>query len=282
MASYGGGYTKTSYGAQGGDDGGGFMGASQQGSQAGGSKSYSDDSLRPVTIKQLVDCEEAYPGADLGIDGVPITQVTLVGQVRTANPQATNVTYQLDDGTALMDVKKWVDAEKSDDDNNADPKFAPGTYVRVWGRLKSFNGKKHVGAHFIRAIDDFNEVNYHLLEATYSHLYFTKGVPQQQANGGDAGGDSMFVDNGYAGTNAAAAGTSGAGNEKLAGCTRNARVMYDFINNSPGGNEGLHLNQIASGTGLSVRDVLSAADELLGNGVVYTTIDDETWAILDY
>ncbi|KAK3318535.1 hypothetical protein B0H66DRAFT_557603 [Apodospora peruviana] len=283
MAQYGG-YQRTGYGAQGGEDGGGFIGGSQQGSQGGGggSKGYSDDSLRPVTIKQLVDCEEAYPGADLSIDGIPITQVTVVGQVRAVNPQATNITYRLDDGTAIMDVKKWVDAEKADDTN---PQFGLDTYVRVWGRLKSFNGKKHIGAHFMRAIDDFNEVSYHMLEATYVHLYFTKGVPgQQQQQGGAGGGDGMFVDGGHGGggNNAMQAGGAVNGPARLAQCSRNAQTMFNFLNNSPGGNEGIHLNLIASQTGLSVRDVISAADELLGQGIVYTTMDDETWAILDY
>ena len=58
--------------------------------------------------------------------------------------------------------------------------------------------------------------------------------------------------------------------------------MFNFIHNSPGGSEGLSLQQIANGTGLSSREVINASDELLGNGMIYTTIDDETWAVLDY
>ena len=236
---------------------------------------HSDDSLRPLTIKQLIDCEEAYPGADLAIDGQTLTMITIVGQVRAVNPQATNITYRLDDGTGTIDVKKWVDAEKADD---TEPKFAPDTYVRVWGRLKTFNGKKHVGAHMVRAIEDFNEVNYHLLEATYVHLFLTKGAPAGKTAGGDAGGDSMFVDGGYN----AGGDSGGATNSRISSCSRTAQQVFNFINNSPGGNEGIHLNQISSGTGLSVREVLGAADELLGHGIIYTTIDDETWAPLDY
>ncbi|KAK3390380.1 hypothetical protein B0H63DRAFT_112902 [Podospora didyma] len=281
MASFGGGggggYSRTNYGAQGGDDGGGFMG-SQQGSQsAGGTKSYADDSLRPITIKQLVDCKEEYPGAELKIDGAPVTQVTVVGQVRSVNPQTTNTTYRLDDGTALIDVKKWVDTDKPE----ATPNFEPDTYVRVMGRIQTYGGKKHIGAHFIRAIEDFNEVNYHLLEATYVHLCLTKGMPggpNSAAAGGNAGGgggDGMFVDGGGGGDNSGLP-------SKLGACSRNAQTVFKFLNNTPGGNEGLHLNMIASGTGLSVRDVMAAGDDLLNNGMVYTTIDDETWAILDY
>ncbi|ROW09395.1 hypothetical protein VMCG_02242 [Cytospora schulzeri] len=283
MTSYGG-FTNTSYGAKGGDNDGGFVfGGSQSGSQGGqgGSKGFADESLRPVTIKQLLDLEEAYPGADFTIDGHPITQVTIVGQVRQISPQPTNITYRLDDGTGVIDVKKWVDADKQED---ADPKYALDQHVRVWGRLKSFNQKRHVGAHFIRAVDDFNEVNYHMLESTYVHLYLTKGdntagAQQNGANGagdGNAGaGDGMFVDQ-YGGNGGSES------NAKLGACGPSAQRMYRFLAETPGGNEGVHLNLITSSTGMTTREVLGAADELLGQGLVYTTVDDETWAILDY
>lgn len=284
MAGYGG------YG--GGGDGGGFMSGSQQGgSQAGGK--YADESLRPVTIKQLLDWEETFPGAELAIDGHPVTQVTIVGQVRSVKPQPTNITYRIDDGTAAIDVKKWVDSEaqQGDDDGMGggagSGAIAPDAFVRVWGRLKSLGGKKHLSANFIRQIEDFNEVNYHMLEVTYVHLFFTKGKQGAGGGGGgERGGDSMFVDQGYgAGGGDVAMGNAGGNSAmqaRLATCSRNAQTMCNFINNAPGGTEGVNLHVIAQGTRLSVRDIVNAADELLGQGIIYTTQDDETWAILDY
>ncbi|KAK0641640.1 putative replication factor-a protein [Cercophora newfieldiana] len=272
MSAYGG-YAKTSYGAQGGDDGGGFtMGGTQQGSQGGGSK-FADDSLRPVTIKQLIESEESYPGGPLAIDGVPVTQVTLIGQVREIKEQTTNVTYRVDDGTGIVDVKKWIDAERSD--GGANTTFQLDTYVRVFGRLTAFNGKKHVGAHFIRAIEDFNEVNYHLLDATYVHLYLTKGAPGAGGGGGggDAGGDGMFVD----GSN----GAHSAAPSRLNLCKPNAKRVFKFMQGASD-NDGCGAAAIAQGTGMSVTEVIQAADDLLGQGLIYTTLDDETWAVLDY
>jgi replication factor A2 len=199
------------------------------------------------------------------------------------HPQTTNVTYKIDDGTAVTDVKKWVDAEKAE---GSDPQFAPDTYVRVYGRITVFNGKKHVGAHFIRAIDDFNEVNYHLLEATYVHLSLTKGAAGQQGGNtaGNTGEDGMFVDNygGDGGNTGVGGGGGGGSNARVAACSLRARTMYTFLQNTPGASEGINCNAIASGTNLSMRDVMAAADELLGQGLVYTTLDDETWAVLDY
>lgn len=294
MANYGGGggYARTTtYGAQGGEDGGGFVGGSQQGSQGGqGGSKYDNDTLRPVTIKQLVDSKEDYPGGELKIDGLGVTQITLVGQIRSVNAQTTNITYRVDDGTGVTDVKKWVDAGGDDDEaGGASKGFALDTYVRVFGRLTTFNNKKHVGAHFIRAIDDFNEVNYHLLEAAYVHLALTKGAPaggDGVAGAGGAGDDNMFVDGGYGGGGATTGGGGGGGGSavpsRVSACSRGAQNFFKYLTEAVGGVDGVNLNTIATGTGLSTREVIAAADELLGTGLIYTTIDDETWAILDY
>jgi hypothetical protein len=160
--------------------------------------------------------------------------------------------------------------------------------VRIYGRLKQFSGRRFIGALVIRPVPDYNEVQYHLLEAAAVHLYFTRGALGGQQGGGDGGGDSMFVDtdynNGGAGGGMGVGGGGGGagGGSKLVGCSPAAHKMYNFLLKTPGGNEGVHLQAIASDSGLSVRDVLAASDELLGQGVIYTTVDDETWAVLDF
>lgn len=227
----------------------------------------------------MLDADEAFSGADFKLDGAPLTQVTVVGQVRSVTPQSTNVTVRIDDGTGQMDVKKWIDADRPPE---AEAPLELDSYVRVWGRLKSFSSKRHVGAHVMRPVADFNEVNYHLLEATYVHLYLTRG-PLGPDGGAPAPASTrpchgIFVDGPDSYPPAEA--TAGYGG-KLTDCSPAARKMYDFIKQSHGGNEGIHLNIISASTGLSVREVLSTADELLGRGIIYPTVDDETWAILE-
>ncbi|KAI1492372.1 putative replication factor-a protein [Biscogniauxia mediterranea] len=255
----------------GGEDGGGFVGGSQGGSQT--ARPINDESLRPVTIKQLIDAEQAFGDAPFRIDGVEIKQVTLVGMVRQISPQTTNITYRLDDGTGIIEVKQWLDADKQDDGSRRT--FREEEYVRVWGRLKSFSNKRHVGAHVIKPVADINEVNYHMLESTYVHLFFTKGDPAvagAAAGGGGAGNeDSMFVDGGY-GANP---------EDKTRGYSAKAKKMYNYLNNSTENNEGTNMHIIARDTGMSIQDVMAAAEELLGHGSIYTTLDDETFAILD-
>ena len=230
--------------------------------------------------------------------------MTFVGQIRQVNPQPTNVTYKLEDGTGVIEVKKWVDVDKAGgggggrfgDDDEMGGGAAGGqqgmevdSFVRVYGRLKSFNNKRHVGAHVLRPVRDYNEVSYHLLEATYVHLYFTKGplgANGAPAGAGAGGGDSMFVDGGGPGMAEYAAGGAAANNpansSKLWSCSPAAQKVYNFLANQPGAQEGVGLTALATGTSLPSRDVLSATDELVGKGLLYTTIDDETWAILDY
>jgi hypothetical protein len=38
-------------------------------------KGYGKDTVRPVTIKQLVDAEQPHPDAEFKVDGDPISQV---------------------------------------------------------------------------------------------------------------------------------------------------------------------------------------------------------------
>lgn len=227
--------------------------------------------MRPVTVKQIIDAEQAF-GSDgpFRIDGVDVTQVTFVGMVRQINPQTTNITYRLDDGTGIMEVKQWLDPDKADGESRA--AFTEEQYVRVWGRLKSFGNKRHVGAHVIKPVTDFNEVNYHLLEAAYVHLFFTKGGMDTGGGGGNenfvsgGGDDSMFVENNDAAF--------------LKAASVKAKKMFQYLNQSPDSNEGVNIHVIARDTGMSVQDATAAAEELLGHGKVYTTLDDETFAIL--
>jgi replication factor A2 len=129
-------------------------------------------------------------------------------------------------------------------------------------------------------VTDFNEISYHLLEATATHLYFTRGPPGSLGGGIKAeGGDSMFVDS-YGSGGPAAGAVSGRKISSKIGAT--GRKVFELLQSAPQNNEGLHVHNIAQQLGIGVNDVFKAGDELLGEGMIYTTIDDETWAVLEY
>lgn len=142
--------------------------------------------------------------------------------------------------------------------------------------MKQFNGKRHVGAHVVRPIEDHNEVSMHLLEATYVHLFFTRGPLDPGATGvktENSNNGGMFVDNN---------GNAGSGAKQLPARVSNVgRKVWELLSKAEN-NEGLHTSLIAQRTGLSPADVFKAGDELLAEGCIFTTIDDETWAVLEY
>jgi len=140
--------------------------------------------------------------------------------------------------------------------------------VRVWGRLNSLGNKRYVGAHIIRPITDFNEINYHLLEATAVHLQFTRGPPL----GSKAVNEQRDVQMNNIG--------SGGGNLPP-GLSATAIKVYQCLETTPQSNEGLHQQDIASRLGMDVNEVARGGDQLVEFGLIYSTVDECTWAILN-
>ncbi|KAK5696551.1 Replication factor A protein 2 [Elasticomyces elasticus] len=274
MNDYSNNYSTTSYGAQGGAQGGGFMPGSQTGDSPNAKRSYGKDTLRPVTIKQLLDAHHPHPDAEyFMVDGSEATQVTFVGQVRNISTQTTNVTYKLDDGTGIIEVKVWIDADAFNDEadpSNQKPKPVEQGYARVWGRLKAFNNKRHVGANIIRPIQDFNEIQYHLLEATAVHLHFSRG-PVEQLQQSNGGAQSNGAQNGAYGGGMQQVG---GGKQLPAGTSMAARKVFQAIKTTEQGNEGLHIQHIATAAGLDINEVVKGGGELMDMGMIFTTVDE--------
>jgi len=89
----------------------------------------------------------------------------------------------------------------------------------------------------------------------------------------------MFVD----GNQGAAPSAATNGGKMLpAKISANGRKVFQLLHSAPQDNEGLNVHLIAQQCGLPVNDVFKAGDELLQDGLIYTTVDDETWAILEY
>lgn len=150
-------------------------------------------------------------------------------------------------------------------------------FAKAFGRIKSFGNKKYVSASFIRPLTDINEFHCHLLEATAVHLFFTRGPPPSK-DGAAAGAG--------AGTGAAGAGFDeggvGPGGRALPRMSPSARRIFNLLKSEPQSNEGLHMQLIASKLNMPVPEVAKAGDELVTAGVIFSTVDEYTWAILEY
>lgn len=236
--------------------------------------------MRPVTVKQILDASQPYPEAPFQIDDADVANVLFMGQVRNISSQSTNVTYQIDDGTGQIEVKKWVDSTTADNMDTDDGR-APGDgkselelngYARVFGSIKSFGNKRYIGAHSVRPLKKIDELHCHLLEATVVHLFFTRGPP------GGAPGTAAVRD---AVMDEADKYDPGQ-NKALATMSPDARRIHHLLKTEPQDDTGLHFQVIASKLNMPASDVSRAGDELLGAGVIFTTMDDQTWAILEY
>ena len=172
-----------------------------------------------------------------------------------------------------MEVKIWIDSE---DENAAGKGVVQDGYARVWGKLKSFANKVHIVAHVIRPITDYNEISYHLLEATAVHLHFTRGPPEgqtsNQSNGQQATSDPYGNQNGAAG---------GGGGRLAYGTSSAARRVFEEILKAPQTHDGLHLMDLSKRLSMDPGQVTTATNELMEQGVIYTTCDEQTWAILE-
>jgi len=188
--------------------------------------------------------------------------------------QTTNTTYKLDDGTGTIEAKLWVDSD-AEEQNASRPKLVENTYCRVWGGIKAMGNKHYIGALIIRPIEDYNEISYHLLEATVVHLHFTRGPLEQN----DSAATGPIIQ-GQPGQQQGNSG-GGGGPDVLKSVSSIARRVYDLMRVSPQSNEGLHQADIAARLGMETSAVGQAGDELLEVGVIYTTTDDNTWAVLE-
>lgn len=235
--------------------------------------------LRPVTVKQALDATQPYPEANFHIDGADAASIVFVGQVRNISTQSVNITYKIDDGTGEIEVKQWpdsasggIDEMDTDENKSSKTKVEQNGYAKVFGKLKAFGNKRYVNAHCVRPLTDINELHFHLLEATAVHLFFTRGPPGGGSNapGGAAEGAIVGGDD-YGGNSRA-----------LPPMSPVARRIYNLLRSEAQSNEGLHAQHISAKLSLPVTEVTRAGEELLSSGVIFSTTDEMTWAILEY
>lgn len=64
--------------------------------------------MRPVTIKQLQDCEMAAEGRFVA-DGTDLSQFSFVGCIRSIKTINTGTDYLVEDGTSSINARCWDD-----------------------------------------------------------------------------------------------------------------------------------------------------------------------------
>ncbi|EKF38640.1 replication Factor A 28 kDa subunit, putative [Trypanosoma cruzi marinkellei] len=224
--------------------------------------------IRPVTIKQLLEAQRVGEGV-MVVDGREVTQATVVGRVigyedDTANRVTGALTakhygYRITDGTGLVVVRQWMDA-----DHQEEP-LPVQCYVRASGTVKVWQNAPIVTG-TVRLVSDCNELNYHYLDVILTHLRLTRG-------------DKHAKDEGAVPAVSNTASTLGVQNMLPGGGGKvfATDVLLNAIKQNARGDVGLTMDELAAAArqyGFSVNDVRVALRTLAAEGSVYQTHDN--------
>lgn len=187
-------------------------------------QAFQNKTLRPATVQQLM-MAAAELEDNFQLDGKDVSQVAIVGVVRSVQTSTTNMVYHIEDGTGAVNVRMWVDADESESSKlrHAECRCAvhvvrlplaygaplmrrvrsENRYVRVTGSLRMFNQQRQIVAYHIRPIEDMNEITMHFLECIAAHLMSTcapavhreasaAGAAYRPAGPQTGGGQSLF------------------------------------------------------------------------------------------
>ncbi|TMW59213.1 hypothetical protein Poli38472_007358 [Pythium oligandrum] len=274
--------------------GGGFMdpSSSQGASQntpskggRGGGRSRESQTLVPVTVRQLLNRTEQDDV--IRVDNHEISSIKVVGILNNVSPHSTNVTFQLDDGTGVIEGRMFLHSDDVDFAEAEMAKFRDGIYVRAVGSLRTFQDKLSLSCFAVTPVEDFNEITHHFLEVIYVHCYNTKGALQSStATKSAAGGDNfqMQQSSWNQGTNSTYLGQSSGGMASMGSMDYNMdssfsneqKAILDVLGTCTS-DRGLKIDQIfmqlrGQMTEHQLRDALNY---LTSEGHVYSTIDED-------
>ena len=271
-------------------------------------KEYSQRSrtLLPVTIRQVLDAQPHRGDESVfAINGIPCEgQISLLGLILSVQAQSTRTVYELDDGTGTLPIAVFQNANP--DDNGAGDAaskattFAEGTYVHVIGGIRAGQGAnktKNIMGFSLKAVTDFNQITAHQLDVIYSHLKqksqaeaekpavgfggnamnpgavngaaqpmmmnpnaMAYGMPPMQSYGGAPVQNSSFQQPAMAG---------------IPGLNEAQNKVLNCIRAQPDSDTGVSVQAMMNQTQMNERDVRGCVEFLMGEGHLYSTIDDD-------
>jgi len=261
-----------------------------------GRSGAAQQSLTPVTIKQLYEATQQHPDDVFKVGQRELHQVTLVANVLSVTEQTSNVSFSVDDGTGKIDARLWVDKDDQSDYTMARKgTWKEGIYVRVVGQLRTFGGKRSVVAFRIAPLTDYNEVTHHLLEVVYVHLLNTKGLQQGALQSNFGNNNQSFGNN----NNAFSTYNNNSSNSNpymMQSSTHNNSNNMNFssmselngavlntIRNSQGAHQGQGVSVmfVAQQLGRNEPEIRAAIEFLTTEGHLYSTVDEDHYNTTD-
>eukprot|EP01040_Poterioochromonas_malhamensis_P007584 gene7584-8187_t len=256
------------------DMGGGFMNEGKEKSSE--KKSRDRQSLMPLSVHQLLSAtnhDDVYR-----VDEVELNIVKIVGILSNAQEHTTNFTFMINDGSGAIECKLWIEKDASGMSKIAG--LRNGVLARVIGNIREYDNKIHLSVYDAQPVQDWNELTYHILDVTHTHLLNTKGplqsgafIPNQsslmqtstpQANRGMVGG--------FASQNLNNAMKKEANNVN--------ESIFAAYQSGPRDGAGLKYDEVMNilkrkGVNINFDQLVRGVQQLCNDGRLYTTIDDE-------
>lgn len=243
------------------------------------SKNRDAQCLLPLTVKQINDAiQSSEDKANLIVDGVDVSNVTLVGRVCNKVGRITDITFVLDDGTGRIECNKWLQ-EASD---TAEAEYIlDGMYVRLHGLLKGFQGKRTLNVFSFRPVIDFNEIASHFIDCIYVHLYNSRlrtSVPNQQHV---MNSTPITPTKGY--QPPAVPLPNQFSGQHIYGQNTVENMVLDVLHLpiNRGKIEGVHRDVIAQHLGISLDKLMLAIKNLIEEGAIYEGVEDHYKSIIN-
>ncbi|XP_021946100.1 replication protein A 32 kDa subunit-B [Folsomia candida] len=283
--------------------GGGFVGGSQGGGDgqfgspsAGGgdkaSKGRRSNNVVPVTVKQLLDCQDE----NVLIVDTEAAVVTIVGLIVSVEQTTVKISIQIDDQTGVIDCINYTGADAVE--AAAEIPFLPtvGNYGRIVGALRSMKGSKYIIIFKFLPIGDLNELTAHLLEVVQlpMKLKKLKETEALKTGVGMMGGlsNSLMANSMMVGTFSGLGGIPGMmGGSGAIGEASSAskspfnsvqKMVLNIIQNNTA-DSGIHKDDIMSNLGgnITPKELEKILDDLGAEGHVYSTVDDDHFKSTD-
>lgn len=223
----------------------------------------------PITIRQAL--KSLTPDGQCLIDGRDPHHVKLVACIKDVDHAATAISYNVEDGTGLINVKEWINnvGGPGEGTTNLDAQM----YVRIIGKLQSFQGQVSITAYQVKLVSTPNELTHHMLECIYAREMATR------RGGGAVATSAALMNNVGFGpqTTGMALDLNNGGSSSAPGFQQVSDYIQKYSEDNEIGIGRSQIVQAMQAAGVPEKAVTLAIDQLAGDGMIYSTTDEDTF-----
>lgn len=224
--------------------------------------------LVPVTVAQIFNATNTDDRFFSG--SLEISQVAVIGVIRSVKESQTRVDYEIDDMTGpVLEVRHFNDQDENLPDDQREEPLRENRYARICGHVRSFQGKRNVVAFKVLPVVDMNELTCHMLEIIRAHA--AANMEQNGMTGGNLASTS---------TGSSRAGDLGGSNNYQGMSALHSQIANIIKNNIT--DVGASIADVSKHLrGVPEKAIRDAVEFLSGEGHIYSTIDDDHFKATD-